>query len=100
MKGENNAFLIYQAISTKDVQKTSFLNYLLNIFQHRSSLKTYVNKGFASVPKLSDKEQYNISFDSEFGAYKVAVSPSLFDMKLPDGRIVPICDTGFWESLI
>jgi hypothetical protein len=73
-----NTIKIYGCLSTKDSQERSFLRYVANILQHRSSLKNYVNSGFAQAVRLANKEQYFIRFNSLTKSYCLAVSPSLF----------------------
>ena len=73
-----NTIKIYGSLSTKDSQERSFLRYVSNILQHRSSLKNYVNKGFAEAVRLANKEQYFICFNPSTKSYYLSVSPSLF----------------------
>ena len=73
-----NTIKIYGCLSTKDSQERSFLRYVANILQHRSSLKNYVNSGFSQAVRLANKEQYFIRFNSLTKSYCLAVSPSLF----------------------
>ena len=94
-----NTVAIYRHLSTKDDWKAGFLSYIASILQHRSSLKTYANKGFDAVEGLSNRETYHILFDREANAYKVTASASLFRVDRRDGQ-VPLEETRFWASLL
>ena len=73
---------IYRTFSTKDSQKKAFLEYIQSILRHRSSLKTYINSGFASARKLANPEHFMVSFDPDTKTYSVSASPSLFSFSL------------------
>lgn len=90
---------IYRMFSTKDCQKKDFLEYILSILQHRSSLKTYINSGFASVRKLANPEHFTVRFDTDAQTYSVSASPSLFTSALGSTSIKPLTETTFWHSL-
>ncbi len=90
---------IYRAISTKDEQKVGFLSYIGSILSHRSSLKTYINKGFSSVRGLSDPDMYQVEFDRETNAYRVGLGLSMF-LAEEDGKTVPLKESRFWKSLL
>lgn len=94
-----NTISIYQAVSTKNEQKENYLAYIHSIISHRSSLKTYVNKGFSSITGLSNPEQYFIKFDKEFNSYSIGASASLFHIVESKGQIVPLSHSLFWQFL-
>jgi hypothetical protein len=94
-----NVITIYQAISTKDEQKPSYLSYILSILNHRSSLKTYVNKGFSDIEGLADPEQYHILFDKEFNLYRTRASVSLFYC-LEGGTRKSLQNTSLWNEIL
>ena len=73
---------IYRTLSTKDCQNKKFIEYILSILRHRSSLKTYINSGFASARKLADPEHFMVSFDTDTQTYSVSASPSQFSFAL------------------
>ena len=89
---------IYQNVSTKDEQKANFLSYIISILSHRSSLKTYLNKGFGSVRDLSNKDIYFVSFDKESNSYRIGIGLSMFQID-EGGVTVPLIDSSFWKSL-
>lgn len=93
-----NTIQIYQAISTKDEQKANYLSYICSILNHRSSLKTYINRGFNEIGGLSNPEQYHVKFDKEFNIYWTEASESLFYC-LDDGDRVPISESRLWKTL-
>lgn len=93
-----NTITIYQDISTKDEQKYSFLSYICSILNHRSSLKTYVNKGFSEIEGLAKQEQYNIIFDKEFSVYRIDAGVSLFFCE-QDKKRIPLSKSILWENL-
>ena len=95
----HNTITIYQSLSTKDDQKSSYLSYILSILKHRSSLKTYISTGFSKVEGLANPNQYNIVFDKEFCHYRVDASPSLF-FREEEGFRIPLTASSFWKSLI
>lgn len=90
---------IYRSISTKDEQNPNFLSYITSILAHRSSLKTYLNKGFGSIRELSDKEMYFVSFDKKTSSYSVGISLSMFQIE-EDGNNLPLADSRFWKSIL
>ena len=89
---------IYSTFSTKDCQKKDFLEYILSIIRHRSSLKTYINSGFVSVRKLANPEHFMVRFDPDAQTYSVTASPSLFTSSL-EGSCVPLTDSQLWKTL-
>lgn len=95
-----NTISIYQTVSTKDEQKVGFLDYICSILSHRSSLKTYVNKGFSSISGLAWPEQYFIKFDKNYNTYSVTASTSLFHVCSIAGSISPISSSGLWKKLL
>lgn len=94
-----NTIRIYKAISTKDEQSPVFLSYISSILSHRSSLKTYINKGFSSVQELSDQEMYFVGFDRQTNAYKVGIGLSMFLVVEEDSCPIPLADSRFWKGL-
>ena len=94
-----NTIAIYQSISTKNGQKSSYLSYILSILNHRSSLKTYVNTGFSEVSGLANPEQYHITFDKEFNTYRISASIELF-YKKEDGTRIPLKSSIIWSNII
>lgn len=90
--------LIYRSISTKDDQKSVFLSYIASILAHRSSLKTYLNKGFDAIRELSDKGLYLVSFDKDTNAYRVSIGLSMF--RIEEGEsVVSLSESRFWKAL-
>ncbi len=89
---------IYKNLSTKDEQKANFLAYIISILSHRSSLKTYLNKGFGSVRELSNKGTYNVSFDKGSNSYRTGIGVSMFQI-VEGGVSVPLSESSFWKSL-
>lgn len=94
-----NTITIYSSFSTKDCQKKNFLEYIQSILQHRSSLKTYINSGFASVRKLANPEHFTVRFDTAAQTYSVSASPSLFTSSLGGTATVPLTGSPLWEAL-
>ena len=94
-----DAIRIYRAVSTKDEENPEFLSYITSILSHRSSLKTYVNKGFSSVQDLSDKEMYFIEFDRRTNSYKVGIGLSMFLIEEGVGVPHPLSESSFWKAL-
>lgn len=104
-KGEEYAHLIldtitiYRTLSTKDCRKKNYLEYIQSILQHRSSLKTYINTGFASVRKLANPELFMVRFDIEALTYSIPASPSLFTSSLEGSSTVPMTDSPLWKAI-
>lgn len=94
-----NTIQIYKAISGKDEQSPVFLSYISSILSHRSSLKTYINKGFSSVPELLNHEMYFVGFDRQADAYKVGIGLSMFLVAEEAGHPAPLADSRFWKGL-
>ena len=94
-----NTIDIYQSLSTKDGQQSSFLSYIISILSHRSSLKTYLNKGFNSIQELSDKEMYYVSFDKETNSYHIDISLSMFHIIENGESPIPLTESRFWKEL-
>ncbi len=90
---------IYSSFSTKDSQKKDFLEYIQSILRHRSSLKTYINSGFASARKLATPEHFMIRFNADAQTYSVAASPSLFASTFDSPTPKPLTETTLWQSL-
>lgn len=94
-----NTISIYQTISTKDEQKSNYLAYISSILNHRSSLKTYINKGFSEIQGLAKQEQYNIILDKEFNTYRIDAGISLFYIE-ENGVRTPLNGSKLWKDLI
>lgn len=94
-----NTITIYQAVSTKDELKSNYLSYICSILNHRSSLKTYINKAFSATEGLANPEQYHIHFDKEFGKYFINASSSLF-FCIQDDIKIPVTESSLWKKLI
>ena len=92
-----DTIVIYNSFSTKDSQKTVFLEYIQSILRHRSSLKTYINSGFASARKLANPEHFMVRFDADAQTYSVAACPSLFTSSL-EGSSVPLTGSPLWNA--
>ena len=90
---------IYGMFSTKDISKKSFIGYIQRIISHRSSLKTYINSGFASASRLANPEHFMIAFNPGLKTYTVSASPSLFLARLAGHSPAPLTETPFWKSL-
>ena len=90
---------IYITFSTKDSRKKSFLDYIQRIISHRSSLKTYINSGFASASRLATPEHFMIGFNPDLKTYTVSASPSLFITRLAGHSPVPLTEAPFWKSM-
>jgi hypothetical protein len=94
-----NIITIYQSISTKDEQKPSYLSYIMSILNHRSSLKTYINKGFSDIDGLANPDQYHIVYDKEFNLYRTHASVSLFYQE-EDGVRKPLQQSSLWAEIL
>lgn len=95
-----NTIKIYGFLSTKDTEDIAFLKYILNIFQHRSSLKNYVNNGFMSVSRLANKEQYCIVFNPITKSYYVPIGPSMFEIvDYYNQMAIKLSKSPFWKQL-
>ena len=92
-----NTICIYRQVSTKDEYKPTYLSYVQSIFNHRSSLKTYINTGFSEVDGLADPYRYHIIFDKEFNLYRVEVSPSFFIVEEENAK-VPLMSSVWWTK--
>ncbi len=96
-----NTISIYRSVSTKDSQKKDFLEYVQSLLRHRSSLKTYINSGFASARKLANPEHFMIRFDPDTKTYSVSASPSLFTVTSECySSTVPLTKSPFWKAII
>ncbi len=91
---------IYSTFSTKDSGRKDFLEYIQSILRHRSSLKTYINSGFASARKLANPEHFMVSFDANAQTYSVDASPSLFTISSESSSTVPLTDSPLWKAII
>ena len=95
-----NTIIIYSFVSTKDTEDASFLKYIINILQHRSSLKNYINNGFMAIPRLANKEQYCIAFNIVTKSYCVPISPSMFEIvDRSKGTSQKLSGSSFWKRL-
>lgn len=95
-----NTIVIYSYVSTKDTGDASFLKYIINILQHRSSLKNYINNGFMAIPRLANKEQYCIAFNIVTKSYCVPISPSMFEIvDRSSGTSQKLSGSSFWKRL-
>ncbi len=94
-----NAIQIYRAISTKDGHHPRFLSYISSILSHRSTLKTYLNKGFDSIQELSDKQMYHVRFDRARNAYSLGIDRSMFLVRDGNRKAVPLIESRFWKTL-
>lgn len=94
-----NTITIYQAVSNKDEQKATYVNYIISILSHRSSLKTYVNKGWGSILSLANPEQYFIRFSKDSDSYFLGIGPSRFLVQSKDNSSYPITESHLWKSL-
>lgn len=94
-----NAIRIYRSISTKDGDHPGFLSYIVSILSHRSSLKTYLNKGFDAVRELAAPSLYHVRFDRETHSYQVGIDRSMFLVDEGPGGPVPLSESRFWRSL-
>ena len=89
---------IYRSFSTKDSGRKDFLEYVQSILLHRSSLKTYINTGFASARKLANPEHYLVRFAPDTKTYSVSVSPSLFTVTSEGSSSIPLTDSPLWKT--
>lgn len=94
-----NLVVIYEHLSTKDSGKSSFMNYISKIIQHRSTLKNYVNTGFAEVHNLANREQYTVKFDKSSKSYYVELPASLVYVEQQQ-RLTPIAEHNMWRKLV
>ena len=82
----------------KILKKLSVKLLVQSILQHRSSLKTYINTGFASARKLANPEQYLVSFNPDTKTYSVSASPSLFTVTSEASSSTPLTDSPLWKA--
>lgn len=94
-----NIVMIYASISTKDPEHEGFLNYIMTIIKHRSTLKNYLNNGFRSASRLSDKESYCVRFNQDSRSYSVSADVSLFTIDEGDESPVPFAESRLWRNL-
>lgn len=95
-----NTIVIYSAISTKDTSNVRFLDYIEKIFQYRSALKHYVNKGFAEVGKLVSSDSYSVVFDPAVKTYSLGVEASRFLLQTSMQESYPLPESDLWRRLI
>ena len=91
--------MIYAGMSTKEPSNEGFLNYIMTIMKHRSTLKNYLNNGFRSASRLSDKESYCVRFNQDSRSYSVSADVSLFIIDEGDGAPVSVVSSRLWRSL-
>lgn len=92
--------VIYAYVSGKSVSDQGFYGYIRSIIEHRSSLKNYINKGFAAVPNLANAEQYGIGYDYATTCYYVRANIALFGFRLGhEGAVTRLAETGLWGRL-
>ena len=94
-----NLVVIYEQLSTKDSGKSSFMNYISKIIQHRSALKNYVNTGFAEVHHLANAERYTVKFDKSSKSYYVELPASLVYVE-QNNATTPLAEHNMWLKLI
>lgn len=95
-----NILTIYEELSTKDSSKTSYLGYATKIIRHRSTLKNYVNNGFAKITRLANQEQYCIAYNSELRCYYIPIGTSFINYIDPTtGQIIPLTQSSIWQKL-
>ena len=96
-----NAVVIYSAVSSKEASGRKFLGYIESMFRNRSSLKNYINKGFADSGALADPERYCVSFDSESKSYGIAADIASFrvysDLAMEAGML---SSSDLWRRLL
>ena len=95
----SNVIMIYAGMSTKEPSNEGFLNYIMTIIKHRSTLKNYLNNGFRSASRLSDKESYCVRFNQDSRSYSVSADVSLFIIDEGDGAPVSVVSSRLWRSL-
>ena len=96
-----NLIIIYDNISTKKMEKEGFLNYIATIIKYRSSLKNYINNGFASVPHLANKEIYFIGFNNETKSYYLSIDETLINIIEDDSsRPISLENSTLWTNLL
>lgn len=96
-----NLLVIYDTLSTKDVTHLSFLGYISKIIRYRSSLKNYINKGFASVHHLACKDKYCIHFEPFSKSYMVPIGSSMFYVESVSGAChVPLSQSEMWNKMV
>ena len=90
---------IYTCVSTKNPTNVGFLNYIINIIKHRSTLKNYINNGFRSAAHLADKENYYVQFNQDSKSYYVSQDMSLFAMEEGMGNTVSLSKSRLWQNM-
>ena len=96
-----NAVIIYSAVSSKEASGRKFLGYIESMFRNRSSLKNYINKGFADSGALAEPERYCVSFDSESKSYVIAADIASFRVCSGLGREVRMLSASdLWRRLM
>lgn len=95
-----NTIVIYSAVSTKDSSSLKFLDYIEKIFQYRSALKHYINKGFAEIGKLAASDSYSVLFDTSMKIYRSGVLPSRFLLEHEAGELTPLHESELWKRLL
>jgi hypothetical protein len=95
-----NLILIYENISSKSAVAPHFLKYIESILNHRSSLKNYINNGFAQVNGLANSDEYFVKFNKESRSYYLSISTSFFEVfEWDKDDVYPITDSNLWCNL-
>ena len=93
-----NTMEIYRSVSTKDDDSPEFIKYVASILRHRSSLKNYINKGFAACEILANRERFEVSYDAESKSY--SVNAVMSDFLIGAGAdAIPLKDSSLWKIL-
>jgi hypothetical protein len=95
-----NLILIYENISSKSAVAPHFLKYIESILNHRSSLKNYINNGFAQVNGLANSDEYFVKFNKESRSYYLSISTSFFEVfEWDKDDVYTITDSNLWCNL-
>ena len=93
-----NTMEIYHFISTKNDESKEFVKYVTSIFKHRSSLKSYINKGFLNCEILANPERFLVRYDNLGKSY--VVDASLDDFQVSEnGQITSVLHSALWKRL-
>ena len=93
-----NTMEIYRCVSTKDDENPDFIRYVENILKHRSSLKNYINKGFAACEVLANSDRFMVSYDSKSKSYSVSAAMSNFRIGT-GSETMSLQDSSLWKNL-
>lgn len=95
-----NLITIYTKLSSKMPTAKNFLKYIESILKHRSSLKNYINNGFAAVPGLANSEQYMVKFDRESRLYYLTIKEQFFNVMHGASEVAtPLSQSKLWSRL-